>query len=147
MLTLKNVFLYRRRTDSTSAMYIKSSIPVQDKVPECNAYEALWNRHEQAESPNDLIIHIEGASGKIRTYQEFRTRVILAATALDKPLSAENAEMVAIISHSSSVRVRGYSAVKSYSLRLSGLCCTCPFPASSCDAVRFVRSMLDTLQI
>ena len=110
--------LYRRRTVSTSAMYIKSSIPVQAKVPESNAYEALWNRHEQAECPDDLIIHIEGASGEKRTYQEFRTRAVLAATALDRALSAENAEMIAIISQSSSVRVRerGSSAVMSYLL-------------------------------
>ena len=86
-------------------MYIKSSFPVQAKVPECNAYEALWSRHEQAECPDDLILHIGGASGEKRTYQEFRTRVDLAATTLDKPLS-RNAEMIAIISHNSPVRVR-----------------------------------------
>ena len=86
-------------------MYIKSSIPVQAKVPECNAYEALWNRHEQAECPDDLILHIEGAGGKKVTYREFRTRVVLAATVLNGSLSG-NAEMIAIISQSSSVRVR-----------------------------------------
>ena len=94
-----------RRTDSTPAMYIKSSFSVQAKVQECNAYDALWNQHEQAECPDDLILHIDGASGEKRTYQEFRTRVVLAATALDRPLSG-NAEMIAIISHNSSVRVR-----------------------------------------
>ena len=96
----------KRQTNTTSAMYIKSSIPVQAKVPECNAYEALWNRHDQAKCPDDLIIHIEGASGKKRTYQELRTCAVLAATALDRALNAENAEMIAIISQSSSVRVR-----------------------------------------
>ena len=91
-------------------MYIKSSIPVQAKVPECNAYEALWNRHEQAGCPNDIILHIDGISGRKRTYQEFRTRAVLAATALGSPLSDgplgfhEKGEMIAIISHNSLVR-------------------------------------------
>ena len=104
---MKNIPLYRRRTVSTLVMFIKSSesIPVE-AMPECNAYEVLWNRHEQAECPDDLIIHIEGASGEQRTYEEFRTRVVLGATALDRSFSAENAEMIAIISHSSSVRFR-----------------------------------------
>ena len=42
---------------------------------------------------------------------------------------------------------RDLSAMKSYSLWLPGLCCTCAFSASSCDTVRFVRSMLDTFWI
>ena len=46
-------------------------------------------------------LHIEGASGKQTTYREFRTRVLL----LDSPLN-KNGEMIAIISYSSSVRVR-----------------------------------------
>ena len=93
--------------NEASAMYIKSSSD-QAKVPEYNAYEALWNRHEQAGCPDDLILHIEDTTGRKRTYQEFRTRVILAATALDESLGvrSENGEMIAIISHSSSVRVR-----------------------------------------
>ena len=90
-------------------MSIKSSSD-QAKVPECNAYEALWNRHEnwQAGCPDDVILHIEDATGRKRTYQEFRTRVVLAATGLDESLGvrSENGEMIAIISHSSSVRVR-----------------------------------------
>ena len=90
---------------SNPVMSIKSSFPVEAKVPECNAYEVLWNRHEQAECPDDLILYIEGASGEKRTYQEFRNRVVLVATALDRLLSG-NAEMIAIISHNSSVRVR-----------------------------------------
>ena len=112
---MSSPFTENKRT--TQQMYIKSTIPIQAKVPECNAYEALWNRHEQAGCPDDLIIHIEGASEKKTTYQEFRTRVVLAATALDKPLSG-NGEMVAIISQSSSVRVRerGFSTTESYSL-------------------------------
>ena len=88
-------------------MYIKSSSD-QAKVPECNAYEALWNRHEQSRCPDHLILHIEDTTGRKRTYQEFRTRVVLAATALNESLGvrSENGEMIAIISHSSSVRVR-----------------------------------------
>ena len=91
-------------------MYIKSSFPDQDKVPDCNAYEALWNRHEQAGWPDDLVLHIEGISGKKRTYQEFRTRAVLAATALGSPVTdgsigfRETGEMIAIISHNSLVR-------------------------------------------
>ena len=91
-------------------MYIKSSFPDQPRVPDCNAYEALWNRHEQAGCPDDLILHIDGISGRKRTYQEFRTRAILAATALGSPNSdgsiefRETGEMVAIISHNSLVR-------------------------------------------
>ena len=91
-------------------MYIESSFPDQPKVPDCNAYEALWNRHEQAGWPDDLILHIDGISGRKRTYQEFRTRAILAATALGSPNSdgsvefRETGEMVAIISHNSLVR-------------------------------------------
>jgi hypothetical protein len=102
-------------------MYIKSSFPDQANVPDCNAYEALWNRHEQAGWPNDLILHIEGISGRKRTYQEFRTRTVLAATALGSPVSdgslgfRETGEMVAIISHNSLVR-EGSSALGSYSL-------------------------------
>jgi acyl-CoA synthetase (AMP-forming)/AMP-acid ligase II len=93
-----------------SAMYIKSSFPDQAKVPDCNAYEVLWNRHEQAGWPNDLVLHIEGISGRKRTYQEFRTRAVLAATALESSISdgslgfCETGEMIAIISHNSLVR-------------------------------------------
>ena len=91
-------------------MYIKSSFPDQPKVPDCNAYEALWNRHEQAGWPDDLILHIDGISGRKRTYQEFRTRAVLVATALGSPVSDESlgfretGEMIAIISHNSLVR-------------------------------------------
>ena len=91
-------------------MYIKSSFPDQAKVPDCNAYEALWNRHEQAGWSDDLILHIEEKSGRKRTYQEFRTRAVLAATALGSPISdgslgfREKGEMIAIISHNSLVR-------------------------------------------
>ena len=79
-------------------------------MPDCNAYEALWNRQEQAGWPDDLILHIEGISGRKRTYQEFRTRAVLTATALGSPVSdgslgfREKGEMVAIISHNSLVR-------------------------------------------
>ena len=92
------------------AMYIKSSFPEQAKLSDCNAYEALWNRHEQAGWPGDLILHIEGISGRKRTYQEFRTRTVLAATALGSPIYdgslgfRETGEMIAIISHNSLVR-------------------------------------------
>jgi acyl-CoA synthetase (AMP-forming)/AMP-acid ligase II len=105
-------------------MYIKSSFPDQAKVPDCNAYEALWNRHEQAGWPDDLILHIEGISGRKRTYREFRTRAVLAATALGSPATddgsigfRETGEMIAIISHNSLVReVPQRSALESYSL-------------------------------
>ena len=40
-----------------------------------------------------------------KTYQGLRTRALLAATALDRPLS-KNGEIITIISYSSSVRVR-----------------------------------------
>ena len=106
-------------------MYIKSSFPDQANVPDCNAYEALWNRHEQAGWPDDLILHIDGISGRKRTYQEFRTRAVLAATALGSPVSdgsdseslgfRETGEMVAIISYNSLVR-EGFSALECYSL-------------------------------
>ena len=71
-------------TRHESAMNIKSSFPDQAKleVTDCNAYDALWNRHEQANCSDDLILHIEGISGKTRSYQKFRTLFILAATAL-----------------------------------------------------------------
>ena len=91
-------------------MYIKSSFPDQAKVSDCNAYEALWNRHEQARWPDDHILHIEGFSGRKRTYREFRTRAVLAATALGSPVSdgsigfRETGEMIAIISYNSLVR-------------------------------------------
>ena len=90
-------------------MYIKSSLPDQAKVPDCNAYEALWDRYEQAGWPDDLILHIEGISGTKRTYKEFRTRAVLAATALGYPVSdgsfgfRETGEMIAIISNNSMV--------------------------------------------
>jgi len=92
-------------------------------VPDCNAYEALWNRHEQAGWPDDLILHIDGISGRKRTSQEFRTRAVLTATALGSPVSDASAgfreigEMVAIISYNSLVR-EGSSALarESYSL-------------------------------
>ena len=96
-----------------SAMYIKSSFPDQAKVPpHCNAYEALWNRYDQAGWPDDLMLHIDGISGWKRTYQEFRTRAVLAATALGSPHPdgslglgfRETGEMIAIISHNSLVR-------------------------------------------
>ena len=124
-------------------MYVKSSFPDQAKVPDCNAYEALWNRQEQAGWPDDLILHIEGISGRKRTYQEFRTRAVLTATALGSPVSdgslgfREEGEMVALISHNSLVR-EGSSALESYLPLLPGLCCTRPFLASSCNAIRFV---------
>ena len=88
-------------------MYIKSSFPDQDKVPECNAYEALWNRHKQAGWSDDLILHIDGVSGKKRTYQEFRILAVLAATTLGSPVlgfRSGNGEMIAIISQNSLVR-------------------------------------------
>jgi hypothetical protein len=131
-------------------MYVRSSLPEQDKVPDCNAYEALWNRYERAGWSDDPILHIEGISGRKRTYQEFRTRTVLAATALGYPVSdgslgfRETGEMVAIISHNSLVR-EGFSALESYLPLLSGLCCTRPFLASSCNAVRLAQSTLDTL--
>ena len=95
-------------------MYIKSPFPDHAKVPDCNAYEAIWNRHQQAGWPDDLILHIEEKSGMKRTFQEFRTRAVLAATTLGTPVSngspeirtGGNGEIVAIISDSSSVRER-----------------------------------------
>ena len=102
-----------------SAMYITSSFPDQAKVTDCNAYEALWNRHEQAGWSDDVILHIEGISGRKRTYQEFRTRSVLAATALGSPVSdgslgfREEGEMIVIISHNSLVR-EGSLALESY---------------------------------
>ena len=105
-LEVSTFFFFRTKPDS-AMNNIKSSSD-QTKAPECNAYEALWNRHEQSGCPEDLILHIEDASGRKRTFQEFRSRVVLAATALDESLGVqyENGEMIAIISHSSSVRVR-----------------------------------------
>jgi acyl-CoA synthetase (AMP-forming)/AMP-acid ligase II len=91
-------------------MYIKSSFPDQAKVPDCNAYDALWNRHEQAGWSDDIILHIDAISGRKQTYQEFRTRAVLAATALGTPVSdglgfgSENGEMIAIVSYNSLVR-------------------------------------------
>ena len=91
-------------------MYIKSTFSDQAKVPDCNAYEALWNRYEQAGWPDDIILHIEGITGRKRTYREFRARAVLAATALGSPVSdgslgfREKGEMIAIISHNSLVR-------------------------------------------
>ena len=124
-----------------SAMYIKSSVPDQAKVTDCNAYKALWNRHEQAGWSDDLILHIEGISGRTRTYQEFRTMSVLAATALGSPISdgslgfREKGEMIVIISHNSLVR-EGSLALESYLPLLPGLCCTRPFIASSRNAIR-----------
>ena len=106
-------------TGHEPGMYIKSSFPDQAKVPDCNAYEALWNRHEQAGWPDDIVLHIEGISGRKRTYQEFRTRAVLAATALGSPISdgslgfCEKGEMIAIISYNSLVREVGSSALES----------------------------------
>ena len=79
------------RHESAMYLYIKSSFPDQAKlkVTDCNAYEALWNRHEQANCSDDLILHIEGISGMTRSYQEFRTLSILAVTALGSPISDE----------------------------------------------------------
>ena len=106
-------------TGHEPGMYIKSSFPDQAKVPDCNAYEALWNRHEQAGWPDDIVLHIEGISGRKRTYQEFRTRAVLAATALGSTISdgslgfCEKGEMIAIISYNSLVREAGSSALES----------------------------------
>jgi hypothetical protein len=104
-------------------MYIKSPFPDHAKVPDCNAYEAIWNRHQQAGWPDDLILHIEEKSGMKRTFQEFRTRAVLAATTLGTPVSngspgirSKNGEMVAIISDSSSVREGDSSVLESYHL-------------------------------
>ena len=123
-------------------MYIRSSFPDQAKVTDCNAYEALWNRYDQAGWSDDLILHIEGISGRKRTYQEFRTLSILAATALGSPISdgslagfREKREMIVIISHNSLVR-EGSLALESYLHSFPGLRCTRPFLASSCDAIR-----------
>ena len=128
-------------------LYIKSSFPDQAKLKVtdvCNAYEALWNRHEQAGCSDDLILHIEGTSGMTRSYQEFRTLSILAATALQvgSPISdgslagfREKREIMVIISHNSLVR-EGSLALESYLHSFPGLCCTRPFLASSCDAIR-----------
>ena len=99
-----------RRPTETSAMYIKSSFPDQAKVLDCNAYEALWNRHEQARWSNNLILHIEEKSGRKWTYQEFHTQAVLVATALGSPISdgslgfRKKGEIIAIISHNSLVR-------------------------------------------
>ena len=101
-------------------MYIKTSFPDHVKVPDCNAYEALWKRQEQGGWPDDLILHIEGISGKKRTYQEFRTRAVLAATTLGTPVSdvspvqSENGGMIAIISDCSSVREGGSLVLEFY---------------------------------
>ena len=82
---------------------------------ECNIYETLWNRDEQAGFADDILIHIEDASGKKITYKEFHSRVLLAATALDKPFSDGKAEMIGILSHGSSVsRGERFSVVNSY---------------------------------
>lgn len=92
-------------------MYIKSSFPDPPKAPNCNAYQVLWNRPEQAEWPEDFMLYIDGKTGKKRTYQEFRTRVLMAATALGTPvsdgglgISSESGGMIAIISANSLVR-------------------------------------------
>ena len=99
-------------------MYIKTPFSGHDKVPDCNAYEALWNRQQQGGWPDDLILHIDGISGHKRTYQEFRTRAVLAAKTLGTPVSDgvrdENEEMVAIISDCSSVRERDSSILEFY---------------------------------
>lgn len=98
-------------------MYIKSPFPEHAKVLDCNAYEAIWNRHQQAGWPDDLILHIEEKSGMKRTFQEFRTRAVLAATTLGTPgIRSGNGEMVAIISDSSSVRKGDSSVLESYLL-------------------------------
>ena len=121
-------------------MYIKSSFPDQAKVQDCNAYEALWNRYEQSGWSDDLILHIEGISGRKRTYQEFRNLSVLTATALGSPVSdgslgfREKGEMIVIISHNSLVR-EASSALESYLPLLPGLRCTRPFLASSCNAL------------
>ena len=127
-------------------MYIKSSFPGHDKIPDCNAYEALWNRREQAGWPDDLILHIEGVSGRKRTYQEFRTCAVLAATTLGTPVSDgspgvqnENGEIIAIASDSSSVRGKFLSTRVLFTVTShEGLCCAHSFIALSCKAVRFV---------
>ena len=121
-------------------MYIRSSFPDQAKVTDCNAYEALWNRYDQAGWSDDLILHIEGISGRKRTYQEFRTLSIVTATALGSPVPdglgfREKGEMIVIISHNSLVR-EGFSVLESYLPLFPGLCCTRSFLASSCNAVR-----------
>ena len=132
------------RHESAMYLYIKSSFPDQAKleVTDCNAYEALWNRHEQANCSDDLILHIEVISGRTRSYQEFRTLSILAATALGSPISdgslagfREKREIIVIISHNSLVR-EGSLALESYLHSFPGLCCTRPILASSCDAIR-----------
>ena len=67
-------------------------------------YEGYIGRHIRRQ-------YIESMSGRKRTYQGFRTRVVLAATALGSPISngslglrSENGEMIGIISHNSLVR-------------------------------------------
>lgn len=91
-------------------MYIKSSFPDPPKTQDCNAYEVLWNRPEQTEWPEDFTLYIDGKTRKKRTYQEFRARVLMAATALGASVSngglgitGESEEMIAIISANSLV--------------------------------------------
>lgn len=91
-------------------MYIKSSFPDPPKALNCNAYHVLWNRPEQARWPEDFTLHIDGKTGMKRTYQEFRTRVLMAATALGASvpdgglgIKNENGGMIAIISANSLV--------------------------------------------
>lgn len=91
-------------------MLLKSRYPELPPAVQGNAYHFLWNRPDQAEWPQDFILHIDAKTDKKRTYREFRERVDLGATALGTPISdgglgihGEDGEVVGIISWDSSV--------------------------------------------
>jgi acyl-CoA synthetase (AMP-forming)/AMP-acid ligase II len=59
-------------------------------VPDCNIYQAFWNRPDIAEWPTkgNHTLWIDAATGQKRTYNAFRRRVEDTMTALGGPVSS-----------------------------------------------------------
>lgn len=93
-------------------MYVKSPYPEVPPIPETNLHNVCFHRPDQAEWPADHTMHIDGITGRKRSYREFLARINDAAAALGAPLSdgglgltEGNEEIVAIMSDNIMVNV------------------------------------------
>ena len=70
-------------------------------MPGNNAYEAVWNRHEQTGRPNDIIFHIDGVSGisRVSYPHYFDCRLEVGTPIPDRLRVALGRRTVALISH------------------------------------------------
>lgn len=83
---------------------VQSPYPAPPSVPNENIHHCLFNTPEQDKIP-DYVLHIDGLTGRQRTFYEFRDIVFDGAAALSAPVSSgglgldPKRDIVGIFSH------------------------------------------------